>query len=313
MKSLVGYTGFVGQNICAKASFDGLYNSKNIEDSFGSKPELLVFSGLPAEKFLANKNPEQDIAKVNTAIENIKKIVPQQIVLISTIDVYPTPVDVDEDSQIPSEGGSYYGKHRLILEKFVENYSPNNLVIRLPGLYGKGIKKNFIYDLIHIIPSLLNEKKYKELSEKSALIKDSYTLNENGFYKLNSINDSEKIKLKEEFEHLNFTALNFTDSRGLFQFYNLENLWNDIQTALSHNIRKLNIATEPIRIDELHSYITGTTFKNEILENNIPHYDFKSKYATFFGGKNGYLYDKNSQLAGIKKFVKESQNEIFHI
>ena len=313
MKSLVGYTGFVGQNICAKTNFDGLYNSKNVQDSFGTCPDLLVFSGLPAEKFLANKNPEQDIAKVNTAIENIKKIAPKQIVLISTIDVYPIPANVDEDTLIPSEGGSYYGKHRLLLEEFIEDYSNNNLVIRLPGLYGRGIKKNFIYDLIHIIPSLLNERKYQELSEKSPIIKENYILNENGFYKLNPISGADKIKLKKEFERLNFTALNFTDSRGIFQFYNLENMWDDIQTALSHNIKKLNIATEPIRIDELHSYITGKTFKNEVLENNIPYYDFKSKYASLFGGQNGYLYNKNSQLAGIKKFVKESQNEVFNI
>ena len=141
MKSLVGYTGFVGSNICAKTNFEGLYNSKNIQDAFNTKPDLLIFSGLPAEKFLANKNPDQDIEKVNTAIENIKKIAPKQIVLISTIDVYPSPINVDEDFPIPSEGGTYYGQHRLLLEKFVETYSDNNLIVRLPGLYGKGIKK----------------------------------------------------------------------------------------------------------------------------------------------------------------------------
>ena len=34
------------------------------------------------------------------AIENIKKINPKQIVLISTVDVYPNPIAVDENTEI---------------------------------------------------------------------------------------------------------------------------------------------------------------------------------------------------------------------
>lgn len=70
---LVGYTGFVGGNIAEKHSFEGLYNSRNIQEAYGSCPELLVYSGIRAEMFLANKFPQKDLENMDEAIGNIKK------------------------------------------------------------------------------------------------------------------------------------------------------------------------------------------------------------------------------------------------
>ncbi len=58
MKALVGYTGFVGSNLYAAGHFDAVYNSKNIEESHGTNPDLLIYAGLRAEKYLANNDPE---------------------------------------------------------------------------------------------------------------------------------------------------------------------------------------------------------------------------------------------------------------
>ena len=60
-KALVGYTGFVGSNICAGEKFEGLYNSKNIGEAYGTNPDLLVYAGLRAEKYLANHEPDKDL------------------------------------------------------------------------------------------------------------------------------------------------------------------------------------------------------------------------------------------------------------
>jgi hypothetical protein len=35
-------------------------------------------------------------------------------------------------------------------------------VVRLPALFSRNIKKNFIFDLINVIPSMLTEHKYNE-------------------------------------------------------------------------------------------------------------------------------------------------------
>ena len=61
---LVGYTGFVGSNLYLKKDFDEVYNSKNIKEAYGKNPDLLVYSGLKAEKYLANNNPEEDMKLV---------------------------------------------------------------------------------------------------------------------------------------------------------------------------------------------------------------------------------------------------------
>ena len=118
-------------------------------------------------------------------------------------------------------------------------------------------------------------------------------------------NESERTALKLEFAKLGFSALNFTDSRGVFQFYNLANLWKDSCIALAHGAKKLNLATEPISIEELHKYLTGKTFNNQITD-NPPYYDFRSKYDYIYGGVNGYLYNKAVVMRDIKNFVEGS-------
>ena len=54
MTALVGYTGFVGSNIASSFKFDRLFNSKNIKEAYGLNPDLCVYSGVRAEKYLAN-------------------------------------------------------------------------------------------------------------------------------------------------------------------------------------------------------------------------------------------------------------------
>jgi hypothetical protein len=305
MKILVGHTGFVGSNLLENNAFDLCFNSKNISESFGLNPDVLVYSGVRAEKFLANKEPENDFNIILDAIENIKKINPKQIVLISTVDVYPNPISVDENTEINLEEVQPYGKNRLYLENWVASNFKDYLIVRLPGLFGKNIKKNFIFDLISVIPSMLNEAKYQELVSHSWIV-NNYTLQENGFYKLNNIENSERKILKQQFLDVGFSALNFTDSRGSFQFYNLQHLWNDIQIAQKNNVKKLNLATEPIVVNEIYKAVYGKDFVNE-LNNPIPNYDFYTTHGQLFQNKGNYISTKKEVLQDIVNFIKSQQ------
>lgn len=307
MEYIVGYTGFVGSNIVAKHTFDGMFNTKNITEAYGKEPDLLVYSGVRAEMFLANQNPEADKALMDEAIENIKKIAPKKIVLISTIAVYQDPNGEDEDFEIDETALTAYGANRLYLEKWVEQNIENHVIVRLPGLYGKNLKKNFIYDYIHYIPAMLNEAKYRELSEKESLIGEKYVLQENGFYKCCVPIDEkeEREKLKAAFKRVGFSALNFTDSRGTFQYYNLAQLWNDIQIALENGIKKLNLAVEPITIAELYKELTGETFINE-LPKAVPFFNYKTKYASLWNGQNGYIKTKEAVLEDVKAYIESN-------
>ncbi len=301
MKALVGYTGFVGCNIYAEGDFDAVYNSKNIQEAYGTEPDLLIYSGLRAEKYLANNAPEKDMELIYQAEENITKIAPKKLVLISTIDVFKNPLGVDENSGIDTENLHAYGLNRYRLELWVREKYPDALIIRLPGLFGKNIKKNFIYDYINLIPFMLKAEKFEELSAKDSELKKFYHLQDNGFYKV-EVDDADREGLKDRFRKLGFSALNFTDSRSVYQFYNLGRLWNDIQTALREDIKLWHPATEPVSAAEVYKYLSGEEFVNE-LGGTPANYDYKTVYAEIFGGKNGYICDKGQILSEIKEFV----------
>ena len=301
MKALVGYTGFVGSNIYAEGDFDAVYNSKNIQEAYGTEPDLLIYSGLRAEKYLANNAPEKDMELIYQAEENITKIAPKKLVLISTIDVFKNPLGVDENSGIDTENLHAYGLNRYRLELWVREKYPDALIIRLPGLFGKNIKKNFIYDYINLIPFMLKAEKFEELSSKDPELKKFYHLQDNGFYKV-EVDDADREGLKDRFRKLGFSALNFTDSRSVYQFYNLGRLWNDIQTALREDIKLWHPATEPVSAAEIYKYLSGEEFVNE-LGGTPANYDYKTVYAEIFGGKNGYICDKGQILSEIKEFV----------
>jgi hypothetical protein len=304
MDVLVGYSGFVGSNLCAQHEFTMLANSKNIHEAFGTAPDLCVYAGIRAEKYLANTAPEKDRDQIMEAIENIKRIHPKQLVLISTIDVYKNPTAVSEADPIDTNGLHPYGLHRYILETWVRENIPDHVIVRLPGLFGKNIRKNFIYDLITIIPAVLNKSKYQELAAREDMIKSAYTRQDNGFYSLKTIPGDERVKLKAVFERAGFSALYFTDSRGIFQFYNLAFLWPHIQIARAGKLRLVNLAVEPLSVKEICRTVKGDVFYNE-MAGPIPRYDFRTGHASLFGGKNGYIFDKYHVLNDIRLFAME--------
>lgn len=147
MRGIIGHTGFVGSNLARQTRFDASFNSSNIESIAGQEFELLVVSGVRAEKWIANANPEQDragIARLESALDTVKA---KQLVLISSVDVFLTPIEVDESTAVVTAGLHPYGKHRFELEqRLADRYQ--TLVARLPGLYGPGIKKNVIHDFM---------------------------------------------------------------------------------------------------------------------------------------------------------------------
>ena len=147
-QALIGYTGFVGSNILSQHRFNGLYDINNIREIQCKEFELIVCAAAPGMKWKANKYPHKDRDNISYLIKNLKKIQTKKIVLISTIDVYPNVDKVDEDSEIDKNMLNPYGLHRRILEEFVQKHF-NSMIIRLPGVFGNGLKGNIIYDFLN--------------------------------------------------------------------------------------------------------------------------------------------------------------------
>ena len=56
--ALLGFSGFVGQTLLKQTQFNWKYNSKNIESIRGETFDTIVCAAAPAQKWIANKNPE---------------------------------------------------------------------------------------------------------------------------------------------------------------------------------------------------------------------------------------------------------------
>ena len=148
-RALIGHTGFVGGNLRAQAEFTDFYNSSNIDSIAGRDFELVVCAGAPAAKWIANREPDRDRAALQRLIDPLGRVRARRFVLVSTVDVFPRPIEVDESSSIDQAECHAYGRHRLELEDFVRSRFQERLVARLPGLFGPGLKKNVVYDLLN--------------------------------------------------------------------------------------------------------------------------------------------------------------------
>ena len=148
-RCIVGYTGFVGSNLLQFYKFDYFYNSKNFQDARGLFFDEIYFCGIPAVKWYANKYPEEDIIIIENIIDILKTIKTNKFIHISTIDVYKNVNSCNDETNEPDYDNHIYGLNRFKFEQFIKLQYNNHHIIRLPALFGKGLKKNIIYDLLH--------------------------------------------------------------------------------------------------------------------------------------------------------------------
>ena len=148
-EALIGHTGFVGSNLARQHDFDMFFNSKNYLDMRGQSFDTIVCAGVSAVKWKANKEPEKDRAGIQALQEVLDTVSANRFVLISTIDVYPVMAGADESFDVLSLPNHAYGTNRFAFERFCQEKFPGCEIIRLPGLFGEGLKKNVIFDLLN--------------------------------------------------------------------------------------------------------------------------------------------------------------------
>ena len=246
--ALIGFTGFVGQTLLRHAEFDDRFNRSNIEQIRGKRYSLVVCAGAPAQKWYANQHPEEDRANLDRLMSCLSAAEAGRFVLISTVDVYPDPVGVDEKTEVEPEGGEPYGRHRFLLERFAAEKFAHHTVVRLPGLFGLGLKKNTIYDFL--------------------------TAGESPY----------------------------THPESVFQYYDMENLWRDVQRIMETELPLVNMATEPIAATEIaRACSVPLDWKSDA---RPVIYDLRTRYAERLGREGPYLYTASEVLAGLRAFVE---------
>jgi hypothetical protein len=247
--ALIGFSGFVGGTLLRQTAFESLYRSTNIGEIDGRSFDTVVCAGAPAQKWIANREPEADLEKIEGLIARLKTIKCKAFVLISTVDVFKTPINVDEDTEVNESGLHAYGLHRRILEKFVAANFENHLIVRLPGLVGPGLRKNVIFDF------------------------------------------------------LNDNNLQAIDSRGIFQFYPMPNLWYDIQTALNAGLKLVHLTAEPVSVATISKDGFGKSFEHQ-LPSSPATYDLRTRHAEIFGGHGGYQYSARETIQAVRSYAQ---------
>jgi nucleoside-diphosphate-sugar epimerase len=247
--ALIGYTGFVGNTLLRQAQFECLYRSTNINEIENNTFDTIVCAGAPAQKWIANRDPEEDLKKINLLIRHLQYVKCKTFILISTVDVFKNPIGVDENTLIDESGLNPYGLNRRLLEKFVENYFSNHLIIRLPGLVGPCLKKNVIFDF------------------------------------------------------LNNNNIQAIESRGIFQFYPMVNLWSDIKYALDAGLNLVHLTAEPISVAEVSLECFGIIFNQELI-GTPSFYDLRTIHSKVFNREGNYQYKKRETIQAIRAYVQ---------
>lgn len=246
---LIGFSGFVGASLRKQTHFESLYRSTNIQDINGESFDSVVCAAAPAQKWIANREPVADRKKIESLIAHLKTVTCKTFILISTVDVFKSPIGVDEDTPVNEEDLHAYGLHRRLLEKFVESHFPNHLIVRLPGLVGPGLRKNVIFDF------------------------------------------------------LNDNNLQAIDSRGVFQFYPMVNLWWDIQTALHAGLKLVHLTAEPISVAAVSEQGFGKPF-DQPQASKPATYDLRTRHAAIFGGAGNYQYSQRETIQAVRAYAQ---------
>lgn len=148
MRVLIGSTGFVGTTLAGQIPFDLAVHRPDLDRIRGVAADQVVCAGLPAAKYLANADPDGDWRNTVRVAGALSEVRTNDVMLVSTVDVYGVPVGVDETSMPAYDGAQAYGRNRAWFEAFVRAEFPDHLVLRLPGLFGTGLRKNLVFDLL---------------------------------------------------------------------------------------------------------------------------------------------------------------------
>jgi hypothetical protein len=134
--AVIGSRGLIGQELMKFLNPTVTFNSDNIDTISHYDIDTLICAAPSGDRRLADANTGQDTASVGNLIAALSSASVNTVILISTIDTVCYPESV-------------YGKNRLDLEQFVQDYFVDSYVVRLCSLIGNAIKKNVLYDLKH--------------------------------------------------------------------------------------------------------------------------------------------------------------------
>jgi hypothetical protein len=310
---LIGSTGFVGGHLARQHDFGALLNSRNITDSSGSAFDTCVCAAAPGSMFLANRFPEADRARIETLKSNLAAIKVERFVLVSTIAVFDDFCAADE-SDIRHAQASAYGRHRRDLELFCAARFPRCLVVRLPALFGAGLKKNFLFDILNPMPAMLPGPRLEAMAGRldpalSQGLAGIYAWDDAlGLFVINR-EALEAGGRRRDYDaairEIGFAAELFTSPQTRFQFYDMSRLWSDIVRCLAAGVDLVHLATAPLSAAHVYATLTGRPMPAS--EARVHREDMRTRYAALWGHAGPYIETEEDVLSRLTRFFAEER------
>ena len=307
--ALIGHTGFVGGSLARQHAFAATFNSANIVDISGQAFDTVVCAAAPGSMLQANRAPERDRTAIEALMDRLDGVESRRFVLVSSIAVLADFAGGDDEDTQAFQKALAYGRHRRMLEAFCENRFDTCLVVRLPALFGPGLRKNFVFDLMNPVPSMLPEARLETLLERlPAELRDALA----AFYKADAATemlrldraaldaDSRRPALDAAVRAAEMSATQFHNPDTTYQCYNIARLWADIGTALDTGLHHLHLAVAPLRAADIHARLLGVPMPETGAK--LHREDMRTRHAALWGRTGPYLEDAGTVLDKLDAF-----------
>ena len=312
---LLGYTGFVGGTLAGQAAFSAQFNSRNIADIAGQRFDTVICAAAPGAMFEANRFPDRDQEKIRALMDHLSRVKTKRFILISSIAVLADYTGGDDETGGAFQDGFAYGRHRRMLEVFVEQQFETRLVARLPSLFGRGLRKNFIFDLLNPVPSLLAKATLENLltlldKPLAAWLRELYAHDPaTDLLRLDraALNaDQRRAALDHAVIDLGCSATQFHNPRTTYQYYDMNRLWPDIRVALKAGLGLIHLAPAPLEAARIYARLTGRVMP--ATGARLHREDMQTGHAELWGRTGRYLDDPGSVLDKLSAFFNTERH-----
>ena len=264
---------------------------------------------------LANRDPVSDERSIDQLMHQLSSIRCKNFILISTIAVLADFSESKSEEADNFETSTAYGVNRRKLEIFCNQKFDSCLIVRLPALFGKGLKKNFIFDMLNPVPSLLTNPNHNYIRDILPLsLRPLFLMafewdTEILMYKIDRIKlnaSPNKFELENWLINSGNSALNFTNPDSIFQFYNLNRLWADTKIAFTSGLRLLHVSPAPLKAEKIYFSVKDTNMPQPSDGINAKKYeqDMQTLHGHLWGSHNSYITQEQEIINEIKDFCK---------
>lgn len=306
---LIGHTGFVGGHLAQQAHFASRFTRVNISDSAGRRFDTVVCAAAPGSMFEANRFPERDQENIQALVNALSRITAKRFVLISSIAVLAHAARGDDETTTAFEQTHAYGRNRRALEEYCEKKFMHCLIVRLPALFGHGLRKNFLFDLLNPVPTMLPESSFARLCGEldgplADLARHVFSLDQRTQMRVidrHAFNvDPRRPALEAAVTTLGCSAVRFHNPRTTYQYYDMTRLWPDIEVALAAGLRHVHLSVAPLQAASIYRRLLGSEMPDSPAR--VYCEDMRTRHSALWGKTGPYLVAADATLKAIATF-----------